>query len=235
MNKRYLSWIFVVAIVLAGIFFIAGSWLKKPAEEPLVLDKPKVENQDVKNSDLVSPPYEGGEPQAKLGGGGGLPPAPSLDRPINITASVASWEKDELVKEIQSTSSFLKNNPKDTNGWISLGNLRKAIGDYLASIEYWNYASILQPNYHVPYNNLGNMYQYYLNDMAKAEENFKKMIEVSPNNEESYKNLFELYTMSYTQKENLALGVLEEGVKNVTHNENLKMMLESYKKEKGIE
>jgi tetratricopeptide (TPR) repeat protein len=158
-----------------------------------------------------------------------------LGRPLNITTSISGFEKNEVIDQIKHFSASLQNKPDNLHEWIQLGNLRKIIGDYLGAIEYWKYASLLEPTYHVPYNNLGNLYQYYLNDMTKAEENYKKYIELSPQVEEPYKLLFDLYTISYTQKENLAQGVLEEGIKNSTHNNYLKHLLENYKKEKGIQ
>ena len=225
MNRKHLSLIFIIAIITAGVIFFAGDLIKKTSDEPLVLEEQNkaniLESIDSNKENTLEPDK--------------LPKPPALGRPLNVTTSISGLEKDEVLEQIKHFEASLINKPENLHEWIQLGNLRKIIGDYLGAIEYWKYASLLQPNYHVPFNNLGNLYQYYLNDALKAEEYFKKMIEVSPNNEDSYKNLFELYTLSYKEKENLAIAVLEEGIKTVTHNGNLKMMLENYKNEKGIQ
>lgn len=225
MNRKYLSLIFIIAIIVAGAFFIAGDLFKKQSETPLVSEELKEVANNLENK-VPSPATEtNGSVPIKTAK---LPLPPALGRPINVSTSISGLEKDEVIEQIKHFEASLINKPENFNEWIQLGNLRKAIGDYFGAVEYWNYASLLQPTYHVPLNNLGNLYQYTLNDMTKAEEYFKKMIEVSPKSEDSYKNLFELYTISYKEKENLAIGILEEGIKNVTHNGNLKMMLENY-------
>ena len=210
-----------------------GKFLNNESDfENIVLKTENEENKIESELDLESKKEE--VSKEKIVGSIKLPSPPSVERPINVTVSIETPERDEIIEQIKHFSESLKNKPENIHEWIQLGNLRKAIGDYLGAIEYWKYASILEPAYHVPFNNLGNIYQYYLNDMEKAEEYFKKMIKVSPNNEESYRNLFQLYANSYKEKKDLARGVLEEGIKNVTHNENLKMMLENYKSENNI-
>ncbi len=234
MSKNYLA-LLIIAIFAASGFFAVSRFLKKEETMPLIVDigentKEPEKIEEVNNKvENISPSQK-----TKTEGSKKLPSPPSVDRPINVISSVSGAEKDEIIEQIKHFSASLRNKPENLHEWIQLGNLYKILGDYLGAVEYWKYASVLEPTYHVPYNNLGNLYQFYLNDLAKAEEYFKKMIEVSPNNEESYRNLFELYANSYTKKENLAIGVLEEGIKNVTHNQNLKMMLENYKSEKGL-
>lgn len=227
MSKKYLSQIFIVAVLVAGGFFVVGKILNnenKPeplSTEPLSTDVPK--------ADELTPIMAEKKVREKL------PISPVLGRALNVTTSLSGPEKDEIIEQIKHFEASLINKPQNLHEWIQLGNLRKAIGDYLGAEMYWKYASVLMPNYHVPYNNLGNLYQYYLNDLEKAEEYYKKYIELSPKTEDPYKLLFDLYTTSYKEKENLALDVLEEGVKNATHNDYIKRLLENYKQEKGIE
>ena len=229
MNRKYLNWLFIVAIILAGAFFIAGDLFKKTANEPLVMDEPK--NDELGKASVVEI-KDKNDITLKPQSGGSAPPA--LGRSLNVTTSISGLEKDEAIEQIKHFEASLINKPENLHEWVQLGSLRKVIGDYLGAEMYWKYASILEPTYHVPYNNLANLYHYYLNDIPKAEEYYKKYLEVSPTTEDPYKLLFELYMGSIKEKENLAIGILEDGIKNVTHNEDLKKILENYKASKQI-
>lgn len=234
-NKTY---IFILVVLAVGGFFTTKKFISKESDaKPIVVEEPKSEDTkvdkiDTSKSEVVKNTSIQNQP---LPTSNKLSLPPTLERPINITTSLSGAEKDEVIEEIKHFEASLKNKPQNMHEWIQLGNLRKIIGDYLGAVEYWKYASLLEPTFHVPYNNLGNLYQYYLNDMVKAEEYYKKYIELSPQTEEPYKLLFELYTLSYKEKENLAISVLEEGIKKTTYNDNLKRLLENYKKEKGDE
>lgn len=197
--------------------------------ETLALDEQKVSDVEDVLTSSQQPATNNQQPVAT----NQIPLPPSVDRPINVMTSLSGPEKDEIIEQINHFSASLRNKPENLHEWIQLGNLRKVIGDYSGAVEYWKYASLLMPNYHVPYNNLGNLYQYYLNDVVKAEEYYKKYIELSPQTEDPYKLLFDLYTTSYKEKENLAQGILEEGIKNATHNNYLKTLLNEYIKEKN--
>ena len=54
--------------------------------------------------------------------------------------------------------------------WLVLGVYRKMIGDYESAKEVWEYASAIRPQNSVSFNNLGELYAYYLKDNAKAEK-----------------------------------------------------------------
>ena len=62
----------------------------------------------------------------------------------------------------------------------------------------------------MPPSNLGDLYHYYLKDFAQAEMYLKQAIANEPANAFLYKNLADLYTLSYKEKAHLAEGVMAE-------------------------
>ena len=58
-----------------------------------------------------------------------------IDRPFTPGISLSSEEKLDLEKKINDVYSSIKVNYDNLNQWIYLGQLRKAIGDYVGSTE----------------------------------------------------------------------------------------------------
>jgi tetratricopeptide (TPR) repeat protein len=108
----------------------------------------------------------------------------------------------------------LKKDPKDESKWLNLGIFRKMIGDYQGSVEIFNFVGILWPSDYVPFNNLADLYQFYIKNYPLAEKNWLKVIELKSDYGEAYENLYNLYKESYKEKEAQALPVLLKGVKN---------------------
>ena len=127
--------------------------------------------------------------------------------PVNNKKSITN-------SAIKSLSEELKIKPDFLNGWLQLGLLKKAVGDYQGAKESWEYAVTVWPDEYVAYNNLADLYHFYLKDFSKAELNAKKVIELNPNLAAGYRSLFELYTLSYKEKMDLAGDVLIDGIKN---------------------
>jgi len=66
----------------------------------------------------------------------------------------------------------LSENPIDYDGWIAVGIHKKFFNNYIGARDAWEYAKLIEPNQPKTYLNLGNLYGYYLRDLARAEENF---------------------------------------------------------------
>ena len=75
-----------------------------------------------------------------------------------------------VTAKIQDLSSQLKKDSDNLENWLVLGVYRKMIGDYESAKEVWEYASAIRPQNSVSFNNLGELYAYYLKDNAKAEK-----------------------------------------------------------------
>jgi tetratricopeptide (TPR) repeat protein len=162
-----------------------------------------------------------------------LPPMPSLTRSITYPAYLTDVQKTALEKNINETIALVQKNPKDVEGWVSLGNNRKIVADYDGAIEIWKYASALAPKYVVPLQNIADTYHFYIKNYVQSEIFWKKAITLEPQNPDLYKGLFDLYTLSYKEKASLAETTLLEGIKQSSENIDLIVYLAEYYKNSG--
>ncbi len=158
---------------------------------------------------------------------------PDLDRPIVFILETTEDQKTKITKKINEITERLKKDPNSLDDWVNLGANRKLIGDNVGAVEAWMYASEISPLNIVPLNNLGNIYHYQIKDYSKAEEYFKKAVEVGSTYVSSYTNLFELYTLSYKQDTDSAEQILLEGLENNPNQINLLITLATYYRDNG--
>ena len=78
------------------------------------------------------------------------------------------------------------------------------------------------------YANLGNVYGFYLGDNKKAEAYYKKAIASSLVEATYYLDLAAFYS-DVIKDEQRAIETIEEGLKNIPNDENLKLLLEALK------
>jgi len=154
-------------------------------------------------------------------------PLPDLNKEIKITADMNEEAKRIATDKIQDLSSHLKKDNDNLENWLVLGVYRKTIGDYEGAKEVWEYASVIRPQNSISFNNLGELYAYYLKDNAKAEENYKKAIVNDPSAIYIYRNFFDFYR--YFAKDTAkARAILEQGIAaNPTTSSDLKNLLDS--------
>ena len=162
-----------------------------------------------------------------------LPPAPDLDRKITFSDDFPNDQKDKTITKIKEIISILKKDTTSFENWIELGSYRKMIGDFEGALEAWEYASKISPSSTVSFSNLGNLYQYSLQDYKKAEEYFLKALEVDSSYMINYINLHDLYKLSYKQSTNEAIGILSKGLKTYPNELTLLVPLAIDYKEAG--
>lgn len=159
-----------------------------------------------------------------------LPPAPALIRSTDFSNTLTPEIKKIILASLETTIATIKKDPKRVDGWISLGGQRKQLGDYEGAREAWEYAKTLNPTDIVAWNNLGDLYHFYLKDYVKSEENWKKTIALKPDFVQGYRGLYELYLYSMKEKASQIPVILKEGiVKNPAATE-LKALLDEYEK-----
>ena len=156
-------------------------------------------------------------------------PLPDLNKEIKITADMSEDAKRIATTKIQDLSSQLKKDSDNLENWLVLGVYRKMIGDYESAKEVWEYAGAIRPQNSISFNNLGELYAYYLKDNAKAEENYKKAIKNDPSAIYIYRNFFDFYR--YFAKDTAkARAILEKGIAaNPSTSSDLKNLLETLK------
>jgi tetratricopeptide (TPR) repeat protein len=136
---------------------------------------------------------------------------PDLDREINIPSNVPESIAKSARSKIKELSAALKKNPDLFNLWMDLGSYRKAIGDYEAARDIWEYASAIRPKNSISFGNLGSLYALYLRDYEKAEFNFLKAIENDPHAVYLYYKAFEFYR-DFMKDKDKARAIIERGI-----------------------
>lgn len=160
-----------------------------------------------------------------------LPPAPELIRSVEYGANLPPEAKTILLANLQKTVNALQKNSANIENWINLGLVRKSLSDYEGAREAWEYAKALNPNGSiVPWNNLGDLYHFYLKDYPKSEENWKKVIALQPSYVQGYRGLYELYLYSYKEKTSQIPIMLKQGIAANPKSTDLKQMLADYQK-----
>ena len=141
-----------------------------------------------------------------------LPPAPEYLRTFVYPAYFNVEARTITNKNIADQQKAIDKNKTDLNAWIELGNLYNLVQDYDGARIMWEYATKLNPDYFVPYANLGNLYMSDMRNYAKAEANFKLAIKADPNQINVYRSFYELYRFGF--KDDIkAKAILEEGIK----------------------
>jgi len=156
-------------------------------------------------------------------------PLPNLNKGIKITVDMSEDAKRIATDKIKDISSQLKKDSDNLENWLVLGVYRKMIGDYESAKEVWEYASVIRPQNSISFNNLGELYAYYLKDNAKAEENYKKATENDPSAIYIYRNFFDFYRY-FAKDAAKARAILEQGIAaNPSTSSDLKNLLETLK------
>jgi len=162
-----------------------------------------------------------------------LPPAPKFPRKITYPANYSSESKTMMDKKVADLVSLLNKNSRNVEAWLDLGIVYKQVVDYQGAKEAWEYVGVLSPLGIVSFNNLGDLYHFYLKDYPKAEESFLRAIKNDSKYILSYLNLHELYKLSYQTSTNKASDILKQGILNNPGNIDLIITLASYYKDKG--
>jgi Tfp pilus assembly protein PilF len=133
-----------------------------------------------------------------------------------------------MITRIGENLEELKKDPQNINEWIMLGVNRKSISDYEGARDAWEYAKALNPTNIVPWNNLGDLYHFYLKDYVKSEENWKKTIALKPDYIQGYSGLIDLYRYSFKVKLSETPVILKQGITKNPDAIDLQVMLAHY-------
>ncbi|TSC77835.1 MAG: hypothetical protein G01um101433_457 [Parcubacteria group bacterium Gr01-1014_33] len=128
------------------------------------------------------------------------------------TALFSEKQKEDLYAEIRREAGLVKGNPDSIQGWLQVGLLKKAIGDYAGARDAWEYGALIRPGHGIVFANLGQLYWHYLPDFPLAEAKFKKAIANEPAMASSYGALAEFYSYGYKEKKDQADEILLKGI-----------------------
>lgn len=217
--------LFVVLAIFVSAYFIWDDFQKT---EPAPIANKNNENKAQKKKEEKNEAIVKIIPADPVGSN-----IPNLDREVLVKEKMTEDTKAKMVAEIKNVSDVLKKNPEFFDGWMNLGVLRKFIGDYDGAREAWEYAAALRPDVHITYNNLGDLYHFYLKDFTKAEMNMRRAVDVKSDFIMGYTHLHELYLYSLKSKSDLADDVLMEGIQKNQDDPELRIVLASYYRDIG--
>lgn len=163
---------------------------------------------------------------------GNFPPAPKFPRKITYPENYSLEAKSITDKKVSDLVSLLNKNPQNIEAWLDLGIVYKQLADYEGAKESWEYVNLISPKNIVSFNNLGDLYHYYLKDYPKAEKNFLQAIKNNSKYILSYLNLHELYKFSYQTDTSKAVDILKQGISANLGNIDLLVTLATYYKDK---
>jgi len=153
-------------------------------------------------------------------------PVPDLDRMIIVDESLSEEVVVAIKSNINTLSTKLKEDSNQFELWLDLGIYRKTAGDYEGAIAAWEYAGAIRPGNSTSFQNLGDLYGYYLHDAAKAEQNFLQAIKNGPSEVYLYFKTADFYkdVMKDIAK---ARAIAQQGVDANPDSQDLKDLLNS--------
>ncbi len=143
---------------------------------------------------------------------------PNYTKPLTFSKDLTPDQRASLGDQFAAIKVVLASSTTDFNAWVALGGVRKAAGDYRGAEEVWLYTANRWPTGSVAFNNLGDLYMNYLKDYPKAEENYKKVVMLDPQNINAYEALYALYRYSYKTDTSAAADILAQGLTANPHN-----------------
>lgn len=137
---------------------------------------------------------------------------PDYKKPIAFSAGTSVDIRAQLNASLKLVQAQLDKNPLDIKAWVDLGTLHKMGGDYRLAAEYWEYLTSSYSGTGTPYYSLGDLYQNFIKDYAKAEANYLLAVKVQPANVDAYASLYTMY--HHTLGDDIkAAAILEQGLK----------------------
>jgi tetratricopeptide (TPR) repeat protein len=136
-------------------------------------------------------------------------PKPSLSRSL----PQGSFTKEQYLIAVSNRKALVKainDNPAAMANWLNLGILHKQAGDYEGARIYWSYVATVNPTNLSAHWDLATLYELYLKDLAKAEEEFNKVISLDTTYISAYLELSATYANS--NDKNKAIETLTRGL-----------------------
>jgi tetratricopeptide (TPR) repeat protein len=158
---------------------------------------------------------------------------PDINKELEFPAEFPADALRIVKKNTETLRSVIESNPTDFGAWLDLAIQYKTINDYEHAAKIWEYLAEASPTQSVQFNNLGNIYHFFLKDFEKSEENYFKAIENSPEQTIYYIGLHELYKYSHKQDTSLAEDILLEGIEKTVNPIDLINTLARYYKDQG--
>lgn len=161
------------------------------------------------------------------------PKMPVIVRALPFTGTFTADQKAAIQATANVLEKKLEQNPADSASWLSLGAVRKIAGDYTGAQMVWEYVAALAPNNTASLSNLADLNANFLKNYSVAARYYKKVITLDPTDTGAYRDLFTLYTTSYTTGANSPDSILKQGIAANPNAVDLEVLLARYYKQIG--
>jgi len=131
-----------------------------------------------------------------------------------VNENLEQWQIDKYTQEFEEIKVALQENEDYLNNWLSLGRIKKQVGDYKGAEEAWIKAGQVRPSNSTSFNNLADLYANFTKEYDKAEAAWLQAIENSIGediNRTFYRSLFYFYRDNLKDLEK-AENILLEGI-----------------------
>lgn len=158
---------------------------------------------------------------------------PDIHKELAFPADFPKDAQKVISENTETLRSEIENEPTNFGAWLDLAIQYKTVNDHEYAAEIWEYLAEAVPTQSVQFNNLGNIYHFFLKDFEKSEKNYITALENSPEQTIYYIGLHELYKYSYKQDTSLAEDTLLEGIEKTENPIDLVNTLARYYKDQG--
>jgi tetratricopeptide (TPR) repeat protein len=149
-------------------------------------------------------------------------PQKEITEPVEITAEQKAKVEASIV-DLQSKLKTCDEQSEDNKCSlinIQLGLNYESLGLVSRAIVAYEIAASKNPNFYIPYSNLGSIYRR-LKDYTKAEEFFKKAISITPNNPSVYTKLIEMRWLDQRGAPHEVDPIFQQAFKDTNYDQNI--------------
>lgn len=153
-------------------------------------------------------------------------PKPDLNRPYTPLSTLPANVQAESKQKVAEAITQIKIDPNHIAYWLQLAIYRKGANDFVGAEEVWLYCTKRWPTDFSAFENLGDLYAYYMHDNVKAVEYWNKAIAIAPTHTYTYANLATFQAINLKDKA-AAKATLEAGLRANPGDPNLQMALDN--------
>jgi tetratricopeptide (TPR) repeat protein len=105
------------------------------------------------------------------------------------------------IKKLYEQKALVQKSPNDPQVWFDFGYYKEFLNDHAGAVLAWDKTLELQPSHFVAAANLGNIYQYFLKDYAKAEQYYLQSLQYRQDFTTAYQGLMDLYRFNWKEQQ----------------------------------
>jgi len=149
-----------------------------------------------------------------------------------VKTDLTDFEKEKYQKQFEDAVTALTEQPDQLDGWLTLGRVKKNLGDFQGAELAWLKAGEVRPKNSISFGNLADLYTNFTKEYEKAESAYIQAIQNSLGEEHNsalYRNFyyFYFYNLEDNQK---AEAILKEGIENNSGSSDLLVLLADFYK-----